>query len=93
MDFVQNLGDSSGILEIAIGGVGRAEIIDNCLVRVTFFKPPTDGETIRQPVCQLIWTIPAWLAARVALHDIAMEIARLGLPESAGIKDVSLARH
>lgn len=76
MEFTEHLADTSGIPEFAVGGPARAEIIDGCMVRVTFYKPVTNGETVKIPVVELVWSIPAWLAARDALAAFAMELAQ-----------------
>lgn len=83
MEFVQSLGDTSNIPEYAVGGVGRAEIIDDCLVRITLFKPCPTGTDAHIPVCELLWTVPAWIAARAELQQVASEIARRGLDQPA----------
>lgn len=94
MDFVPNLGDATNILEIAVGGIGRAEIIDNCIVRVTFFKPAAANDTTRTPVCQLVWTIPAWISARASLQELAVQVARIGVTDTGSrTSDVSLSHH
>ena len=94
MDFVNNLGDCANLPEFAVGGVARAEIIDNCVVRVTFFKPCSEPAAEKIPVCELVWTIPAWLAARAALAQIAIAIVEGGLgPVGLNAIDVSLLHH
>lgn len=96
MDFVQALGDTSNIPEFAVGGVARAEIIDNCVVRVIMFKSQcAQHGGLHIPSCELVWTIPGWIAARPDLQKIAVEISRRGLDQQVrhGLAAVGLLRH
>lgn len=97
MNFVQNLGDTSYIPQFAIGGLARAEIIDRSVIGVTFHKPyaETAGGLVL-PVCEFVWTIPAWIAARAQQQKIANELVRIGLIEISeryGLRDVALLAH
>jgi hypothetical protein len=95
MDFVKRLGDTSCIPQIAVGGIARAEIIDRSIVNFIFFKPQTVTESgLVVPVCELLWSIPAWLAARIDLQKVAAEITRNGLDHvPACPADVRSLRH
>lgn len=97
MDFVDNLSDTTNLPEFTIGGVGRAEIIDNCMIRVTLFRAPDPGANMHVPVVQLIWSIPAWCAARVILQTVAEQLMKMGagihMETSPCVADVSLERH
>lgn len=75
MQFVPNLMEGIDVPEHMVGGVARVEIIDGSLVRVTFYKPPSGRTGVLVPACELLWTIPAWLAAREPLSKVAVALA------------------
>lgn len=81
MEFVENLAETVGLPVFVIGGVARAEVIDNCMVRITLLRVPDPGAAdIPIAELQLVWSIPAWCSARAALQQVAEQIARCSLP-------------
>lgn len=52
MDFVEGLGDTSGILEVAVDGLGRWEILDD---RIRLTLVTIRGSAPAPAVC-LVWT-------------------------------------
>lgn len=81
MDFVPDLIETGARIPTHfVFGVARAEIIDNCVVRITLYgeRRESDGVVARWPECVLDWTIPNWLAARAALTGVLEMLALAG---------------
>lgn len=95
MDFVDGLIVPDGLPVFVIGGIARAEIIDNCMLRFTLLRiPDPSAPGLYVPEVQHIWSIPAWYAAHGAFAQIAREIARRGIPIAPErVADPSLMRH
>lgn len=60
MDFVEGMGDTSGVLEIPVDDIGRCEVYRD-RVRITFAAHHPGG--VRAPVA-IVMTVAAWKAAR-----------------------------
>ncbi len=90
MDFVEGLGDTSGILEIAVDGIGRAEIL-NDRVRLTLITQRDCGPA---PAVCLVWTT-AGLKQNRPNYDLLNEVltGRIKEPTAIQIMDGVAVRH
>lgn len=93
MLFLEDLADSVGVPKFMIGAIGRCDIIDDCQLLVTLVEPlQVNGLWI--PACQLIWTAPSWLAARLLSARVAEDLAARGLKATGPVPpDVSRLHH
>lgn len=66
MEFVSGVIDA-GAPEFYVSGVASAEIIDNCLVRVTFY---TENSGHKVVAARLILSIPAWQKSREVMTAV-----------------------
>lgn len=67
MDFVEGLGDTSGIPEFAADAIGRLEV-RNGRVRVTLVAYRDGG--IAFPVVSMVWSAEAWSAAQADVEKM-----------------------
>lgn len=80
MDFVETVGDTTNLPVFFVGGVARAEILDNCMVRITMLRVSDPGaDAMPIPECQFVMSIRAWCLVRAAMAQLADAIAKLGL--------------
>ena len=94
MEFVEGLGDVTGVPRVFVTRVGAAKIIDNSVVSVVLCTESIGDETPTIiPVIVLDWTVPSWCMARDALKIVREEIDRLGLPQIIRAVKPSKAAH
>lgn len=57
--------------EYFVTAITHAEILDRCAVRFTM---ASQCGGIVTPQCSLVWTIPQWIAARVPVQTVLLEL-------------------
>jgi len=78
MDLQEELTEGTGVMEIAVDGLGRVEV-HNGRVRITLTRTfERRGKLITVPAITVVWTVEAWLAAQLPYAQIRALVASQG---------------
>jgi hypothetical protein len=89
LEFVPDLQSTNGALEIAIDGIGRAELLNGRL-RITLFRQiqGINGRMLYVPALCTVWAVPAYrmaarsqAAIRKRIEELAATNAEAALPQ------------